>query len=133
MELIAKHRKTTENPPKQRLLAISNCGFPEAHHNDTALAICRRFALESGIEWAGGLALGGGEAIHGRSLNDAGGMVRKVKKSLDLTAATLAEGKSVPEEAVKLMSKPFIPTWMYILFGGMRWKKQAKKVRSKEH
>ena len=127
MELIAKHRNAIENPKKPRFLAISNCGFPEAHHNDTALAICRRFALESELEWMGGLALGAGEAIHGRPLNDVGGMVRNVKKALDFTVVALAEGKSAPKEAIVLMAKPLMPTWMYLLFGGMGWKKQAKK------
>ena len=63
MELIVNHRKTTKMTKKQQLLAISNCGFPEAHHNDTALAIYRLFATESGFEWAGGLALGMGAAM----------------------------------------------------------------------
>src|SRR3990172_5238263 len=45
--------------------ALINCGFPEARQCDTAIAICRCFAREAGMEWAGGLALGGGESIGG--------------------------------------------------------------------
>ena len=127
MELIAAHRRAMENPKKPRLLAISNCGFPEAHHNDPALAICRRFAPESEIEWAGGLALGGGEIIQGLPLNKVGRVIRKVTKALDLTAAALAEGKSAPKEAMALMAKPLIPCWMYLLFAEMGWKRQARK------
>jgi len=56
MELIAECRSSTN----MRLAVISNCGFPEAQHNNVAIAICRRFALASGLEWAGGLALGDG-------------------------------------------------------------------------
>jgi putative NADPH-quinone reductase len=68
MEHIARHRKDAHRQARgkgksQRLVAIVNCGFPEARQNDTALAICRQFAREAGFEWAGGLALGGGEAI----------------------------------------------------------------------
>jgi len=127
MELIARHRRVNQEPKKQWLLAISNCGFPEAHQNDTALAIYRRFAQEAGFEWAEGLALGTGPAIDGKPLNEAGGMVRNVTRSLDLTAAALAEGKAAPQEAVDLIAKPLVPSWVYVLFGGMGWKKQAKE------
>ncbi len=133
MELIVNHRKTTKMTKKQQLLAISNCGFPGAHHNDTALAIYRLFAAESGFEWAGGLALGMGAAINGRSLNKIGSMARNVKKSLELTATALAKGKPVSQDAVDLMAKQPIPSWIYMQIGEIRWKCQAKKnkVRTK--
>jgi hypothetical protein len=127
LELIAEHRKMSKKPKSQKLLAIANNGFPEARQNNTALAICRRFASETGIEWVGGLALGGGEAIAGKPLDEAGGMVRNVKKALDFAAAALAEGKSVPKEAEALMAKPIAPVWMYVWFGNRGWKRQAKK------
>lgn len=127
MELIAERRKAMEDPKKPQLLAIINSGFPEAAQNDTALAICRRFAKESAIEWIGGLALGGGAAIDGRSLDEAGGMVRNVKKSLDLTAEALAEGKPLPQDAIDLMAKRLAPTRMYLFMGNLGWKRQAKK------
>jgi len=65
LEAIAEHRRGGQGSGGGRLVAIANCGFPEASHNDTALAVCRRFAAEAGFEWAGGLALGGGR--HGAS------------------------------------------------------------------
>jgi len=127
MELVAKHRKSTAELREQKLLAISNNGFPEAYQNETALAISRRFAFESKIKWAGGLALGGGESIDGRPLRELGVMARNVKKSLDLTAAALLEGKPVPKEAVDLMAKPFLPVWLYTWVAGSRWKRRAKE------
>ncbi len=127
MELIAQHRQAREEGKSQRLMVIANCGFPEAHHNDTALAICRQFAREAGFEWAGGLALGGGESISGQSLSEVQGMARNVIKALDLTADALAEGKAVHQEAVRAMAKPFVPIWAYTLMGGLGWKRQAKK------
>jgi hypothetical protein len=114
-------------------LAIANCGFPEARHNEPALAICRRFAQELGIEWAGGLALGGGQAINGRSLKDLGGMVRNVIRALDLTAEALATGQSVPVEAVELMAEPLTPAWMYVRLGGLGWRFQAMKHGAHKH
>ena len=127
MELIAKDRQGKKNQPRQRLLCIVNCGFPEAHQNDAALAMCRQFAREAGFQWSGGLALGAGEAIGGRPLFKVKGMARNVIKSLDLIADALAAGTSVPQEAIKKRAKLFVPNWLYILFGTIGWKWQAKK------
>jgi hypothetical protein len=127
LELIAQQRRTLEQPKTQRFLAISNSGFPEARQNETALAICRRFAQETGFTWAGGLALGGGPSIDGKPLHQAGGMVRNVTKALDLAADALADGQAVPQEAISLMAKPLIPAWAYRLMGGLGWRQQAKR------
>jgi hypothetical protein len=127
MELIARRRRAAERSPEQRLVAIVNNGFPEARQNDTALAICRKFALETGIEWAGGLALGGGEIINGRPLPDMGRMARKLTRSLDLAATALAEDRHIPHESVQLMAKPLIPNWVYTLIGAIAWRWRAKK------
>ncbi len=127
MELIAKNRQEKKDLMEQSLVCIVNNGFPESYQNNTAIAICRQFAREAGFNWAGGLALGGGEAINGKPLLEVKGMARHAIKSLNLTADALATGKSVPQEAVKIMAKPFIPKWMYIWLGGMRWKRDAKK------
>ncbi len=127
LENIAKHRQAADNLRKQRLLSIVNCGFPETHQNDTALAICRRFAREAGFEWAGGLALGGGEAIDGEPLSSVKLLARNVIRSLDLTAESLARGETVPQKAVELMAKPLLPAWLYIWWGEKRWWWRARK------
>jgi multimeric flavodoxin WrbA len=127
MELVADRRKSRQEPKRQRFLAIANNGFPEADQNDTALAICRRFALETGLEWVGGLALGMGGVVSGRALSDLGGMVRNVTKALDLTAGALADGERVPAEAVELMARPLMPIWMYTFMGNVGWIYQARK------
>lgn len=123
----AQNRSGVEKARKQSMLAICQSGFPEAHQNNTALAICRCFAGEAGFAWAGSLALGGGGAINGQPLQKLGGMMRNVRKALELTAEALAEGKPVPEKAGELMSKPFIPSWIYLFIGNIMWKMQAKK------
>jgi NAD(P)H-dependent FMN reductase len=111
----------------KRLVALSNCGFPEARHNETALAVCRHFAEGMGMAWAGGLALGGGQAINGRALTDLGGMARDVIAALDRTVEALAEGGDVPPEAVERMAQPLTPAWMYVRLGGLGWRFQAMK------
>jgi len=125
MERLAEELATRQIPQK-RFAAIINCGFPEPRHIEVALAICDQFARETGMRWEGGLAVGGGEAIGGRSLREAGGLARRIRKSLQLTAESLAAGNAVPEEAKNLLSKPIIPSWLYRWVGDLGWKRKAR-------
>ena len=109
------------------MLAIANCGFPEAQRNATALAICRQLADEAGFAWAGGLALGEGGAIVGRSLAEVGGMAHNVVDALDLAAAALAAGEPAPTEAVALLARPFIPASADMLMGVLGRLMQARR------
>ena len=113
MELIYEHKKALNAPKKQRLLAIVNCGFPEATQIQCASAISRHFALRSGMEWAGCLSVGMGPAIRGEPLYSAGEMVNNLAKGLMLTAEALVDDKPVPVEAISLVSKPFMPLSIY--------------------
>ncbi len=140
-ELIAERRRqpagrpsnTTESlssdpgPQTQKLMVIVNCGFPEAHQNQPAVDIMRKFATETGFHWAGALALSMGGAVSGTPLEKAGGRVRNVVKALDLAAASLIAGGDVPPEAASLMGRPFIPKWLYCAFANIGWRRQAKK------
>ena len=127
LEDIAEYRRKHAPMEDQRLLAIVNCGFPEAHQNHTALAICRRFAMETGFTWAGGLGLGGGEVIGGKPLGQMKGATRRVIKALNMTADGLASGDPVPEKAVSLMAKPMVPIRIYLFIAGRNWRKNARK------
>lgn len=127
MEIINKHREEDAGTRQQKFIAISNSGFPEANQNLVALEICRCFAQRSGFEWAGGLALGMGPVIRRKPLNAVGGMVRNVKKALDVTALALSEGRIIPEEATKYMAKSILPRRLYMWMGNRRWKYDSKK------
>jgi len=131
MELINERRRSAESPKEQKLFVIVNNGFPEPAQNETALAIYQHFALESGIGWAGGARVGWGSAIGGRPLDSVGGMVRNLKKGLELAAEALAEDTQVSKEAENLMSKPFMPLLLAKLMtsvaGGVAWNSQARK------
>lgn len=130
LEAIAGHRRATESPKRAQLTAIVNCGFPEVIHNYTALSICRQFAKETGIEWAGGLAMGMGGMLDGKPPQEMGMFTGNLCKALDLSAAALAEGRTIPDEAVELMARPLIPSWLYRWIGNMSWKGIAKKYGS---
>lgn len=56
-----------------------------------------------------------------------GGRSIPLRKALTLAATELAQGQPIPEEAQKLITKPFIPAWLYRLFGGIGWRQQAKR------
>jgi multimeric flavodoxin WrbA len=110
---------------EQTMIAIVNCGFPEPAHCATAITITSIFAKRMGFAWGGGLPMGMGEMTMGRTLEEAGGAMRRPRKALDLTAATLAEGHEVPIEAVRLMAKAPIPKWMFVKLAHRRWRQEA--------
>ena len=134
LELIANHRKSLGTEKKIGLVVLINCGFPESEQNNTAIKICTIFAHEVGFEWKGALSLGMGGAVGGRALEERGGMVRNLKKGYDLAAQALAEGNIIPEEAIELTAKRFIPKKLYTMMGNFMWNRQAKKfgIRKKE-
>lgn len=132
LELIANHRKSLNNPKKIGFVVLINCGFPEAEQNNTAVEICKIFAREVGFEWKGALALGMGGAIGGRPLEERGGMVRNVKKGYFIAAKALAEGRDIPEEAIELVAKRFMPITLYSKMGNLGWNRQAKKFGARK-
>ena len=135
LEMISEHRESIENPRKHQFVAISNNGFPEARQNDTALAICHRFAEQTGMQWAGGLGVGGGEGIGfmakifgGKPLEKLGFISRKERKSLDLITEFLTASGKNSQEVMELRTNRPMPTWMYILVGTIfEWRRKAKK------
>lgn len=127
LEKIAAHRQAQPPLTQPHFVTLVNCGFPEAQHNETALAICQQFARQAQMVWAGGLALGQGGAISGRPLTEVGGMVRNVRHALELTALALAQAQPVPVEAVTLMAKPMMPNFFYTMMGNLGWHLQARK------
>ena len=127
LELIAEHTKGKHDLDEKSVVAISNSGFPETKQNTTALAVCRLFAKQVGFNWAGSLAMGGGEMIAGQPLSELGGRVRGKTKALEIAADALAQGDPIPENAVASMSKLGVPRWMYLWIANRRWKRKAKK------
>jgi hypothetical protein len=136
LEVIANYKQSVETTRSQRMFVFVNSGFPEWHQNTLAVAICRRFADQCGILWAGALALGAGEALGGgqelRQPKRSGPPVTHVVEALDLAGADLAAGRAVSPHAQSLISKTPIPMlsfgiwrWMFPKLGGRFWKQQA--------
>jgi hypothetical protein len=129
LERIAARRRVVRPPAGQRFAAILNSGFPEQRQSVTALAICRQFATEAGFTWAGGLAIGCGEALGGRRPEDAGHLGRRLAAALDVAAAGLAGGGAIPAEASELLAAPLVPRWGYLLLGGIMWRLKSARRR----
>jgi len=137
LEVIAANISSQPHGIPKRLFVICNNGFPEAHHNAVALAICQRFAVDTSMIWSGGLAMGAGEVLCGglplKSVQRGGRPpVQHVIKALDKASAALAEWKTVPSEATRLMAKtpiPFMPfsiwRWIFVKMAQQYWQKQA--------
>ena len=92
LELIADDRAGRSAPgvtfrsesDRRGLVAICQCGFPEAQQDEVALEICANFARTAGFEWAGGLAMGGGGLIDARPLAERSGPLRFVVRALEV-------------------------------------------------
>lgn len=121
MEAIAAARRDDGRARPLRLLAIANSGFPEAHHNDVSLRVCRRFAKEAAIEWAGGLALGAGPSLGGMPLRQVGRRAGGIMRALDAAAAALDSGAAVPAGVEEQMAKQVVPPLLYMLIGNIGW------------
>ena len=115
--------------PSTAFAAVINCGFPEAGQCRTALDILRVFARRTRLDWAGGLALGEGGAIDGQSLEALGGFTRRVRTALDQAAAELAEGHSVPADAVEQFARRLLPGRIYTFMGNLGWRRRAAQNR----
>jgi hypothetical protein len=147
LELIACHRLTRsllqELTPRESVtevaptlpalptfLAVVNLGFPESHQGDTAVDICRHFAAQANLAWAGGLSLGGGGTLEGRPLEERARATRNVRAALDLAAAALAAGQPVPETAVSLMQRPLVRPAVYRRATNRDFNRLARKNKS---
>lgn len=129
MERFFARRDRPATSQTQALAVIINCGFPENAHNQAAERICRRFAAEMRITWAGCLSMGEGSMIDGKPITDTG-MTRHIAGALVSAAAALAAGQPIPPEAVLLMAKPLIAPTFYLLAAKISWWHLAWKNRT---
>jgi hypothetical protein len=133
MEQIVAHRRSATSLSPVRFAAIINCGFPEAEHNQVALAVCRQFAQAARMEWAGGLAQGAGGMFNGQSLAEAGGRGYATRQALDLAAGALVTGLPIPDEATAQMAQPAIPAAVYTMLGNLGWWRTAWRHGAYRH
>ena len=114
-----------ESRASQRIAVLTQCGFPEAKHCDVAIEVCRLFAQQVGVGWAGALAFGMGPSIEGGSVERS--PLARVLPQLDEAVEALDSGRAVPAGATEAFARPLAPPWTYPLAGGFVWKRQARK------
>lgn len=115
---------------RRRLAVIVQCGFPEAVHCDTALAICRHFADAAGLEWAGGLASGEGGMLGGGLDRIPPKAAARVRQALAISAEALATGRQIPEAAADELRRPLLRPSLYVLAGNLGWRWDARRQRA---
>jgi len=116
LELLAEELSAAPMASPPRLAVIMNCGYPEARQNALALEICRRFAVEAGLDWAGGLGFS--------SVNRQGPGLRQ---ALGRTAAALDEGRPVPPEVARQLERIGMPAFLFVPIGNNYMRQSARE------
>jgi len=133
LSLIAENRRNLyyddiKSAKNQSFAVIVNCGFPEAEQNNVALKVYEEFAREAKVKYLGGIAVGMGGAVSGKSLSEMGSMTKDLTKGLDQAAENIVSNQKILDSAVKNTSKPMISSkWLYTLVGNFNWRFQALK------
>ena len=128
----AERRKAGMRPA--RLLAVMNSGFPEPEQFRFVFCLLGEFAREAGYTWAGGLAVGGGEAMAGRALDRVGGLARPLRQALDLGVPALLAGGVLPDAVCNAAAIQTTPGVLYRFFGWCGWhmKRHAQGLSARD-
>jgi multimeric flavodoxin WrbA len=114
----------------KRLVVLTQCGFPEADQCQTAIAVCREFCREAGVEWAGALAFGTGGALEGRAIERS--PLARAVPAFEQAVDALTAGREIPAAAIGAVGRQFAPTWAYTMFGGLLWWRVARRRGGRE-
>ena len=118
---------------KERVLAAEcHCGFPESSQTATALVNCRHFADRMGMKYVGGIGLGQGPMVIGTPLTEMK-YARNHLPLFDQAIDAIVKGEEIPKSVLEGLKRPFVPSWLYLLFANHGWNSRAKKngVRSR--
>ncbi len=111
-----------------RLVVLTQSGFPEAEHTNVAVAVCRRFAREAGVPWAGSIAFGMGGALEGAGLDR--GPFARFLPMLELAAEELTAGRPVPAEVGAAFASGAMPKAFYLTAAQAGWYWMAFKNKA---
>jgi ferredoxin-NADP reductase/multimeric flavodoxin WrbA len=126
LEQVRNSRRGGAGKRPARVVALLNCGFPEPEQLRFAISLLREFAREADYVFAGALPVGGGEAIHGRTIESTGGMTRHLRDAIDVAGAALAVGEVIPEATSIDAARMFLPAPLFRLAGWWGWRSRAK-------
>jgi hypothetical protein len=131
-EEIARRRREARGATRPLLATIVQSGFPETYQNRMASDIMRRFADQAGFEWGGGLIMGGGGTVSGRSLpQKPKGMLRNLVLGLERAAADLAGGRPISPETTALVGRKLMAYRLYRLAANLGMRLELRKSKKK--
>jgi hypothetical protein len=110
MEMLAKDF-SSELKGKD-FFAIGQCGFPDITRIEPLLESSRYFALETGMNWLGGLAYGGGAMLNGALLEELGKKGEKIISGFKAAMDNILKGEEIGSEAQELITLR-IPKFLY--------------------
>lgn len=123
---------------KKQFIPIVNCGLPEPEHiSEAAIPIYKRFASLVGLQWAGSLAIGGGEGLRGRQglkLEEAGVFSKNVIVALEQIAESLTSDEIYQDVEIILIPGYFYKWPLNRIMTRMNtkhWKKMVEKKGEK--
>ena len=108
-------------------LAIGQCGNPDPAQIDVAMEVLQNFARGMRFRWAGGLRMGMGPVLQGKTLREAGSAAKHAIAGLDETLQALAEGETVPDASAAEFSQRAVPTFLFLMLANRMWKKESKR------
>lgn len=108
-----------KKPKKIRLYGVCNCGFYEGKQTDCAFEVLENFAMRSGLEFCGGLGVGGGGMLSmAKVLEDQKGNKLLILGKLKRLALAVSKGKSFGVHYTQVN----IPALMYKLGAELMWR-----------
>jgi multimeric flavodoxin WrbA len=128
LQRIGAWRRELVTAPAMSFAAMLNCGTPDAHQADAAIAMCGLAAREALLHWCGGMAFGEGDAIGGREPATLG--TDRVTGAIEIAASGLLQGSAIPLAAQKLAATPMIPEGRYALLRNASWLVLAQRIKA---
>ena len=108
--------------------AVGQWGFPDITRIEPLLESCKYFAQETGMNWLGGLAYGGGGMIDGKHMEELGKRGEKIIEGFKLALDNILKDDTIPAEAQELMTFR-IPRLLYGLLAAFLNSKAAKLAK----
>ncbi|HYE82022.1 MAG TPA: hypothetical protein VEG39_07640 [Clostridia bacterium] len=117
------------------LFAVGQCGFPDITRIEPLIDNCRLFAEETGMNWLGGLAYGGGGIINGALMEDLGKKGERITSGFRLALDNILKGEEIPSRAQELLTIN-IPKLLYrplAAYLNNNAKKEARKAGNMDY
>jgi len=130
MEMIYKEQRKNQGDRQLSFFVISNCGYPEASHNNTAISIYKKFAKKSNLKYLGAIEIGMGLLFQHNRITVLSLLIKRLRTGFKLTAQSILENRIIPNRVNEVLSKNIMPICLYNLglSIGIRYYKIRNKV-----